>query len=159
MYVQGVPKKLIQVFDSFGSKVGVTDFPENFTSGTPLAEGSEIRNILNLSAQNERQRSPKLNLLQKNWCFGGFSSHLFRGFSCIFRNIHFSDGLLSFHETNEMHREDQFFVRPVRCSKVFYVVQFHQKRGSKFDHFSPIFANISRTKRRSRSCRVSKEPQ
>ena len=54
MNIQGVPKKLIQVFDSFWSKVGVTDFPENFTSGTPLAKGSEVRMSFNLSAQNGR---------------------------------------------------------------------------------------------------------
>ena len=44
----------------------------------------------------------------------------FHGFSCFFINFKFSGGLLIFDETNEMHRKDQVFVRPLRWTKVFY---------------------------------------
>ena len=58
VYVQGVPKKFIQVLkffsDFFGSKVDVSDFPENFTRGTPWPKGFEVRRNFNLSAQNGR---------------------------------------------------------------------------------------------------------
>ena len=36
------------------SKVGITEFPENFTRGTPRPKGSEIKRIFNLGAQNGR---------------------------------------------------------------------------------------------------------
>ena len=55
-YIQGVPKKIIQVLRFFSvlsvPKVWVTDFPENFTRGTPWPKEFEVRRIFNLSAQN-----------------------------------------------------------------------------------------------------------
>ena len=38
----------------FGSKVDVSDFPENFTRGTPWPKEFEVGRIFNLSAQNGR---------------------------------------------------------------------------------------------------------
>ena len=55
----------------------------------------------------------------ENWRFRGFLVR-FHGFSCFFINFKFSGGLLIFDETNEMHRKDQVFVRPLRWTKVFY---------------------------------------
>ena len=40
--------------DFFGSKVDVSDFPENFTRGTPWPKEFEVGRIFNLSAQNGR---------------------------------------------------------------------------------------------------------
>ena len=46
--------KFSYFFRVFVSKVGITEFPENFTRGTPRPGGSEIKRIFNLGAQNGR---------------------------------------------------------------------------------------------------------
>ena len=107
-------------FQVFVSKVGITEFPENFTRGTPRPKGSEIKRIFNLGAQNGRYYYNSNSELLGELAFSRIFIVRFHGFSCFFINFKFSGGLLIFDETNEMHRKDQVFVRPLRWTKVFY---------------------------------------
>ena len=104
------------------SKVGITEFPENFTRGTPRPKGSEIKRSFNLGAQNGRYYYNSNSEMLGELAFLRIFKVRFRGFSLIFRNFDFSGGLLIFDETNEMHRKDQVFVHPLRWTKVFYEV-------------------------------------
>ena len=54
------------------SKVGITEFPENFTRGTPRPKGSEIKRIFNLGAQNGRYHYNSNSSCSENWRFRGF---------------------------------------------------------------------------------------
>ena len=85
------------------SKVGITEFPENFTRGTPRPKGSEIKRIFNLGAQNGRYYYNSNSELLGELAFSRIFKVRFCGFSCLFRNFQFSDCLLIFHEINEMH--------------------------------------------------------